>query len=659
MRLMLERIFRYFETIIDPLKIPDKAVPPYGLKAFYLFFIKQVRSIIGVACVVAGLSAFVDAIIPVFVGWIVDLFNTSSAGKLWADGKWMFIGMAAILIVRPFLAFFQMLVTHHGLFPGFTNLIRWQSHRHVSRQSLHFFQSDFAGRIANKVMQTGMALRASVMSVQDSIWYVIAFVLSALFFIGGASLILTIPVFIWLATYILVLVYYLPKIRAQAAVMSEVHSMLTGRLVDSYTNIQTVKLFAGSEFEDKYVAEGITGHTKEIQNLFRYFTLMWFSLYGINGALMLGIGATSILLWQHGLITIGEVAMVLPLAVQLTQMAAWMMEIANGVFENSGTVEEGMETIAKPLTVTDALEAKTLSVGAGRIEFKNVGFDYTALIADRHKADGTQQAQAAREENETRDQSEQANKQLPVIEGLTLDIAPGQKVGLVGRSGAGKSTLVNLVLRLYDLKSGEISIDGQNIADVSQQSLRRQIGMVTQDTSLLHRTIRDNLIYGYVGETGQTDEAHKAQVEEAMIRAAKQAEAHEFITGLKDDKGNLGYDTMVGDRGVKLSGGQRQRIAIARVLLKNAPILILDEATSALDSEVEEVIQRQLTAMMEGKTVIAIAHRLSTIAAMDRLIIMDQGRIIEDGSHDGLVAQGGLYAKLWQRQSGGFLGAEK
>ncbi len=516
-----------------------------------------------------------------------------------------------------------MLVSHHGQFPGFTNLIRWQSHYHVSRQSLHFFQSDFAGRIANKVMQTGMALRASVMSVQDSIWYVLAFIISAMFFIASANIYLTIPVLLWLIAYFAVLVYYLPRIRSQAAIMSEVHSMLTGRLVDSYTNIQTVKLFAGGEFEDHYVAEGIRQHTKEIQSLFRYFTYMWFALHIINGLLLLGIGITAIQFWQNGIITIGQVAMILPLSLQLCNMAAWLMEIANGVFENTGTVEEGMDTIAKPLSVTDKTDAKELKVRKGTIRFENVHFNYADLIKEKPPED------------------------LPVIENFNLEIKAGQKVGLIGRSGAGKSTLVNLILRLYDIRSGVISIDDQNIADVTQASLRRQIGMVTQDTSLLHRTIRDNLMYGAQG-AGEDD----------MIRAAKKAEADEFIGSLSDGKGGKGYDTLVGDRGVKLSGGQRQRIAIARVLLKNAPILILDEATSALDSEVEAVIQQQLAHMMHDKTVIAIAHRLSTIAAMDRLIVLDKGRIIEDGSHQQLIEQQGIYAQLWSRQSGGFLDVE-
>lgn len=631
---MLNRVFQYFENLIDPLRIEDNSAPPEGLKEFYLYFLRQIWPIVTAACILSAVSAFFDAIIPVFVGWIIDLFSNTTPANVWQDGKWIFISILVILVLRPFIAFLAMLVSHHGQFPGFTNLIRWQSHHHVSRQSLHFFQSDFAGRIANKVMQTGMALRQSVMSVQDSIWYVGAFVISAIGFIGNASLYLTIPILLWLCAYFAVLYFFLPRIRKQSAIMSEVHSMLTGRLVDSYTNIQTVKLFAGSDFEDKYVASGIKQHTKEIQNLFRFFTYMWFILHVINGALLLGVGAVAILLWQSGTITIGEVAMVLPLTVQLRNMAAWVMEIANGVFENTGTVEEGMETIAKPLTVVDKKDAKTLTVEKGYIEFDNVGFDYDSM---------------SRSVSKSKDQEKLSDdKKLPVITDFNLKIEPGQKIGLVGRSGAGKSTLVNLVLRLYDLNQGEIRIDGQNIADVSQKSLRRQIGMVTQDTSLLHRTIRDNLIYGAENPTDQE-----------MIRAAKKAEAHEFIEGLNDGKGGEGYETLVGDRGVKLSGGQRQRIAIARVLMKNAPILILDEATSALDSEVEAVIQRQLTGMMQGKTVIAIAHRLSTIAEMDRLIIMDQGQIIEDGTHQQLIEADGIYANLWARQSGGFLGTDK
>lgn len=620
---MLERLFAHFEKYIDPLTLADNRQPPAELRAFYLYFLAQIWPIISVACIISAVSAFTDAIIPVFVGWIVDLFASSSVDTIWQDGKWTFLAILGVLLLRPFLAFAEMLVTHHAQFPGFTNLIRWQCHHHVSRQSLHFFQSDFAGRIANKVMQTGMALRASVMSVQDSIWYVIAFILSALFFIGSASLYLTIPILFWLASYLLVLFYFLPKIRRQAAAMSEVHSMLTGRLVDSYTNIQTVKLFAGGRFEDRYLAAGITDHTRQIQRLFRYFTFMWFSLHIINGILMLGVGSLAIILWQYSIITVGEVAMALPLTVQLRNMAAWVTDIANSIFENIGTVEEGMETIAKPHTVTNRPGATALKVTNGEIEFENVGFDYAGM--------------------EERDPA----YSLPVIRDFNLKINAGEKVGLVGRSGAGKSTLVNLLLRLYDIDSGRILIDGQDIAAVTQQSLRRQIGMVTQDTSLLHRSIRDNLTYG----TPEADEI-------AMIRAAEQAEAHEFIADLADAKGRRGYDTLVGDRGVKLSGGQRQRIAIARVLLKNAPILILDEATSALDSEVEAVIQRQLTNMMQGKTVIAIAHRLSTIAEMDRLIIMDNGKIVEDGSHQQLIERGGIYASLWARQSGGFLGSE-
>lgn len=622
---MFSRLFQYFESMIDPLTVAENPAPPKGLKEFYKYFLVQIWPLISVACVVSAIAAFIDAMLPVAIGWTVDLFSKSSPETVWQDGQSIFLIILAIVIARPIVGLMQLLISLHAQFPGFTNLIRWQSHHHVSRQSLHFFQSDFAGRIANKVMQTGMALRSSVMSVQDSIWYVVAFLFSALFFIGNASLYLTIPVLIWLGSYLSILTIFLPRIRKQAAIMSEVHSMLTGRIVDSYTNIQTVKLFAGNDFEDEFVASGIKEHTVEIQNLFRYFTYMWVSLHVINGVLLVGVGGTAIYLWQQSIITIGEVAMVLPLVLQLKNMATWMMEIANGVFENTGTVEEGMETISKSHSVTDEKEAKELKILKGKIEFKNVDFDYGDY------------------------QSEDSDRNLAVIKSLDLTIQPGQKIGLVGRSGAGKSTLVNLVLRLYDLKSGKILIDDQDISKVTQQSLRRQIGMVTQDTSLLHRSIRDNLIYGTTGAT-----------EEDMMIAATRAEAIDFINDLSDGKGGEGFDTLVGDRGVKLSGGQRQRIAIARVLLKNAPILILDEATSALDSEVEAMIQRQLTSMMESKTVIAIAHRLSTIAEMDRLIIMDKGKIVEDGSHEDLISRkDGIYAKLWARQSGGFLGADK
>jgi len=469
-------------------------------------------------------------------------------------------------------------------------------------------------------MQVGPALRASVVASIDALWFVAIYWVSALVLFAQADVKLLAPLIIWFVVYFGTLFYFIPRMKARAVAASEARSMVTGRIVDSYTNILTVKLFAHTDREDEYARSALRELLEANLRAARVTTMMEFSLFMINGVLIVATSWLAIALWQAGLVSLGAIALVTGLTIRIVNMSGWVMWTVADVFENIGVVHEGMETIARPQMVVDVAGAKPLEVSRGEIFFDGIGFDYG-------RTRGLDDARPG-----------------GVIDGLSLTIRAGEKVGLIGRSGAGKSTLVNLLMRFYDLEKGCILIDGQDIAGVTQDSLRAQIGMVTQDTSLLHRSVMDNILYG-------RPDAGSA----AAVKAAEQASAAVFIADLEDLRGRRGYDAQVGERGVKLSGGQRQRIAIARVLLKNAPILVLDEATSALDSEAEAAIQEQLANLMAGKTVIAIAHRLSTIAALDRLIVMDEGRIVEDGSHAELLARGGLYADLWAHQSGGFL----
>jgi ATP-binding cassette subfamily B multidrug efflux pump len=532
--------------------------------------------------------------------------------------------MAAVaLIARPAVSVVHDLIKNQMIATTFTNRIRWQTHRYVLRQSLGFFQNDFAGRIANKIIQTGPALRESIVQLIDALWYAVVHFAGAIVLFWSADGLLVLPLLVWLAAYTLALRWFVPRIKQRSTEASEARSMLTGRIVDSYTNALTVKLFAHAEREDAYARAALSEQMLRWQASLRLITGMDLALYVMNGFLIVIASGLAIHLWSTGSVSVGEIAIVIGLVIRIVTMSGWVMWTISGIFENIGVVHEGMDTIARENEVLDKPGAVPLIVKSGDVRFENIRFDYgkTRLAGD--------------------------GKPAGVIDGLSLHIRPGEKVGLVGRSGAGKSTLVNLLLRFYDLSEGRILIDGQNIADVTQDSLRAQIGMVTQDTSLLHRSVLENILYG-------RPDAGEA----AAIAAAKKAHAHDFILGLEDMRGRKAYYGHVGERGVKLSGGQRQRIAIARVLLKNAPILVLDEATSALDSEVEAAIQESLMALMSGKTVIAIAHRLSTIAAMDRLVIMDEGRIVEEGTHAELVRRGGLYSDLWQRQSGGFLARE-
>jgi len=606
-------MFHFFERSLKPTAVPESTEPPAGLVAFYWHFARQAKPLFIGLFAVGFAVALIEVMIPVFIGKVVTLVTASKPEELLATAWPWLLGMAGVLLVlRPLASTSQHLLMNQAIAANVSNRIRWQNHWHVSRQSWAFFQNDFAGRIATRVMQTGPAIRESLVSLLTAVWFILIYGTSSLILLASADRWLALPVLLWFAGYMIMLRIFVPRMRDKSKVMSETRSMLTGRIVDTYTNIVTVKLFARAKDEDGYVREAIDQHTGRFHESLRLNTLFALTLTLLNSMLVTSTGAFAIVLWRYGYVGVGTVAMALPMTMQIISASGWVAWQITDIFENIGVVQEGMLTIARPHTLVDRPDARALTVTRGEIRFENIRFGY--------------------------------GRESGLIDGLTLDVRPGEKIGLVGRSGAGKSTLVNLLLRFYDLEAGRILIDGQDIAHVTQDSLRAQIGMVTQDTSLLHRSVRDNILYGRPGAG-----------DAAAIAAAKKAQANEFITGLEDMKGRRSYAAHVGERGVKLSGGQRQRVAIARVLLKDAPILILDEATSALDSEVEQAIQEQLYNLMADKTVIAIAHRLSTIAAMDRLVIMDRGRIVEQGSHEELIRHGGLYADLWARQSGGFL----
>ena len=610
-------MFRRFEGLLRPTDVvpgdpPPHLDTPWALIRFYWHFIHQVRPLIAMLFCAGLVVALLDATIPVFIGRVVTLVSTTDPKALVAEHWRLLVGMAGVLLVlRPGALLARDLVSNQTLAAGMTNLVRWQSHWHVVRQSWPFFQNDFAGRIANRVMQTGPSLRESVVASVNAVWYIIVYGTSAVLLLGQVDPYLAVPMLVWFIGYGVMLRAFVPRMRDRSRAMSEVRSALTGKIVDSYTNILTVKLFARASDEDAFVREGVDLHTSTFHRQLRLTTTFGLTLALMNASLVVGTGGTAIWLWSIGAIEVGNVAMALPLAWQIGNMAGWVAQNVTQIFENIGVVQEGMRSISVPRQMPDAPDATELAVTKGAIRFDHVTFGY-----------GTSRG---------------------VLHDLSLTIAPGERVGLVGHSGAGKSTLVNLLLGFHAPDAGMIAIDGQDIAGVTQESLRTQIAMVTQDTSLLHRSIRDNITYGRPW-------ASDAEV----IDAARQAEALDFIETLEDWNGRTGFDAHVGERGVKLSGGQRQRIAIARVILKNAPILVLDEATSALDSEVEAAIQSQLETLMHGRTVIAIAHRLSTIARMDRLIVLEHGRIIESGTHAALLANPGPYARMWHRQSGGF-----
>jgi ATP-binding cassette subfamily B multidrug efflux pump len=615
-------MFGWFETRIDAFPDEPPARPPDSLLAFYLHFIKPVWPAFAVLLVAGFLGSLIEVSLLTFVGSLVDMMRTAqSPGAFWEHHAGILLLMALVaLVARPLVSTAHDLIKNQIIAGPVSNRVRWLTHRYVLRQSLGFFQNDFAGRVANKVMQAAPALRDSVVQLIDAIWYAAVQWAGAAVVFAAADWRLLIPLLGWLAAYIGTLFYFVPRIKERSTEAAEARSMLVGRLVDSYTNILTVKLFAHADREDDYARAALEEQMTKFQASLRIQTAMELVLYTLNGILMVAATGLAVYLWSLDLVSLGAIAVVTGLVLRIIGMSGWILWVVAGIFENIGVVQEGMETISRDNQVVDRSDSRPLAVREGEIRFEDVSFHYGRTIDPG------------------------APRRGGVIHDFSLRIGPGEKVGLVGRSGAGKSTLVNLLLRFYDLERGRILIDGQDIAHVTQDSLRAQIGMVTQDTSLLHRSVRDNILYGRPDAS-----------EAAAIAAARKAQADEFIAGLEDMKGRKAYAAHVGERGVKLSGGQRQRVAIARVLLKDAPILILDEATSALDSEVEEAIQEQLYNLMAGKTVIAIAHRLSTIAAMDRLVILDHGRIVEEGSHDALLARGGLYADLWARQSGGFL----
>lgn len=609
-------MFKWFESRLDPFPEAEPKQPPRGFFAFCRHFTRGSEPfLVGIAILMA-LVAVTEVWLFAFLGSIVDWLAVQERENFLANEGIKLVGMGLIVVVGlPTLVWFQSLLTYQTLLGNYPMRIRWLVHRYLIKQSMSYYQDEFPGRVATKLMQTALAVRQVVVSLIEVVNYIGVYFIAMFFILGRADLRLTIPLLLWMIVYGLLLYYFVPRLGKVAKAQADARSIMTGRIVDSYTNIQTVKLFSHGERETKFAREGMSDFLGTVHKQMRLVTQLYGSLYIINCLLLFGSAALAISLWLNEAVSLGAVAVIIGLVLRLFGMSQMIMWQLTQLFEAIGTVQDGMNSIAVSRTVEDKPNALPLKVTRGHIEFNQVGFHY--------------------------------GKEAGVIDGLTLDIKPGEKVGVVGRSGAGKSTLVNLILRFYDVQSGSICIDGQNIADIQQDTLRQHIGMVTQDTSLLHRSVRDNILYGRPDAT-----------EADMISAAKRAHAHDFIQELSDLSGRKGYDSHVGERGVKLSGGQRQRIAIARVMLKDAPILILDEATSALDSEVESAIQDHLNQLMDGKTVIAIAHRLSTIAAMDRLIVMDQGRIIESGSHDELVAQDGLYAQLWKRQSGGFIATD-
>jgi ATP-binding cassette subfamily B multidrug efflux pump len=557
----------------------------------------------------------------VFIGRVVSLVSSQTPETLFRDHGVVLLGMAGVLLfVRPASFIAHNVLVNQIVNPGFSNMIRWQNHWHVVRQSWTFFQNDFAGRIANRVQQTGPALRESLVMAFDAAWYILVYGSSAVLLLARLDWRLTLPMLLWFVCYAVMLRFFVPRLRERSRRVSEMRSMLTGRIVDSYTNILTVKLFARAADEDAFVRDAIDEHTVAFRDQTRMTTGYTSTLVSMNACLVVSMASVALWQWSVGHIAIGAVATAIPLAWQLNNIAGWVARSITSIFENIGTVQDGMRSIDVPRQMPDPPDAAELVVTGGGIRIENLHFDYGRVRG-----------------------ADAGGRYPAVLHGIDLAIAPGERVGLIGPSGAGKSTLVNLLLHFFDPEAGRILIDGQDIAGVTQESLRRHIAMVTQDTSLLHRSIRENIGYGQ-------PQATEAQI----VAAAKRAQAHEFILGLEDWHGRSGYDAHVGERGVKLSGGQRQRVALARVILKDAPILVLDEATSALDSEVEAAIQEQLDGLMEGRTVIAIAHRLSTIARMDRLIVLDAGRIVESGSHAELLRRDGVYARLWRRQSGAF-----
>ncbi len=607
-------MFRYFENLVDPYAAYDEVdAPPTKLWPFIRAYSTPFKKLFWVAAILSIIVATVEIALIFYMGRIVDLLGSAERDTFLANHG-LEITLIALFIVflRPLIQALDVGILNNAILPNYGTLFRWRAHKHVLRQSVGWFENDFAGRIANRIMQTPPAAGEAIFQVFDAITFSIAYLVGAAILLADADPRLALPLSIWVVLYALLVAWTMKRVGPASKASSDARSQVTGRVVDSYTNIHSVKLFAHHDREIDFAKEAIENTRQTFAREMRIFTMMDLMLMTLNGLLIVGVVGWALWLWVQGTASVGVVAAATALTLRLNAMTGWIMWALSSFFRSLGVVQEGMETIAQPITLVDAPHAKPLQLTEGRIEIKDLSHHYGGAVNG--------------------------------LDALSLEIAPGEKVGIIGRSGSGKSTLVKLLLRFYDAEKGEILIDGQNIRDITQDSLRHNIGMVSQESTLLHRSVRDNILYG-------RPDASEAD----LIRAAERAEAHGFIQDLSDPEGRSGYDAHVGERGVKLSGGQRQRITLARVMLKNAPILVLDEATSALDSEVEAAIQDTLYGVMEGKTVIAIAHRLSTIAQLDRIVVIEDGKIVENGTHAALLKQNGLYAGFWQRQSGGFL----
>ena len=612
MKQTLSRLFDRIEGLVRPFAEPPPGTPPATPLAFMARELRPFRTVMLIAAVLGTGVAVLELGLIWYAGRLVDLMTTGPA-TFWADhGGEILLAAVLLLLIRPAVVTLNAMVLFSGISTNMLAQTRWRAHRHLLGQPVGFFQNDFAGRLANRVLQAGTATEDSAFLIFEAFWQAAAFAIVTLILLATMNMALAIPFFLWIAAFVAFVTWYAARVGIAAQKNSTANSRVTARVVDSYTNIETVKLFAHAGREATFARTALARHRLRFGALMRIFATQQGAMALFNSAAMLAVIGPALLLWTRGALTIGEVSAAIAMALRLNTMTGWIMWMTVRTFEHMGTLRESLQSIAVPQTVTDAPGARPLRISQGAIRFDNVTHHY--------------------------------GKGRGGLNGITLAINPGERIGLVGRSGAGKSSLVNLLLRLRDAEGGTITIDGQNIATITQDSLRANIGVVTQDSSLLHRSVRDNILYGRPDAS-----------EEDLRRAAEKAEAMSFIHDLRDSAGRTGFDARVGERGVKLSGGQRQRIALARVILKDAPILVLDEATSALDSEVEAAIQQTLYGMMEGKTVIAIAHRLSTIARMDRIVVLDQGRVVEDGPHAALLERNGLYARLWSRQSGGFI----